>query len=200
MEPVGRSRERQSRSELVASFRAMWIAPVVALSRGDLPDAFETSRVAGGRAHTWASGWPRPLLPGGSAGRSLAAPQAYRRPDPLSAEAFPEDLGIFRDLRRPGGSLAAARQLSGASCGQGRPPHLADQHGLGAAGQFVRLRFRLHFGRTTRRAHGECTPAPWNRWSGTGATSITGTTRKRLSHCCPSISRQWTVATSRAIC
>ena len=51
------------------------------------------------------------------------------RPDHFSAEDFAQDLGVLRDLRRPGRSLAAAGQLSGASGCRGRASHLADQHG-----------------------------------------------------------------------
>ena len=43
------------------------------------------------------------------------ARQADRRSDHFPAESFAQNLGILRDLRRPGRSLAAAGQLSGAS-------------------------------------------------------------------------------------
>ena len=41
---------------------------------------------------------------------------------------------------------------------RGRASHVADQHGTCAAREFVRIRLRLHFSRTTHRAHGECIP------------------------------------------
>ena len=43
-----------------------------------------------------------------------------------------------------------------------RASHVADQHGTGAAGESVRLRLRLHFRRTTHRAHGEYAPHDGN--------------------------------------
>ena len=83
-----------------------------------------------------------------------AAPsQADRGATPLSAEDLPENLGLFRDLCRPGRSLAAAGQLSGTSRARCRASHVTDQHGPFAAGESVRLRFRLPFGRTTDPAH-----------------------------------------------
>ena len=47
---------RQSRTDLAASWRTMWIAPVLGHRRGDLSDAFEAGRARRGRAH------PGPLV------------------------------------------------------------------------------------------------------------------------------------------
>ncbi len=65
-------------------------------------------------------------------------------------------MGILRDVRRSGRPLAAAGQLSGASGRRRRAPHLAHEHGTCSAGESVGLRLRLHTGRTTPPAHGEC--------------------------------------------
>ena len=40
----------------------------------------------------------------------------------------------------------------------GRASHVADQYGTGAARELVRIRLRLHVGRTTHRTHDECAP------------------------------------------
>ena len=100
---------------------------------------------------------------------------AVGRPDPLSPEAFPEDLGVLRNLRRPGRSLAAAGQLSGhpvaAVAHRTSPTNMglallanlsAYDFGYISAGQLIE--------RTAKRS------APWKPWNGTGATSTTGTT------------------------
>ena len=76
--------------------------------------------------------------------------------DDLPAQGRAQDLGVLRDLRRPGRPLAAAGQLPGTSGRQRRASHVADEHGPGVAGQPDRLRLRLRPGRTTRQAHGEC--------------------------------------------
>jgi cyclic beta-1,2-glucan synthetase len=56
-----------------------------------------------------------PVSPGGSAGRLPAVRRGFQAADPLSPYHGAENLGFLRDLRWSGGSLAAARQLSGAS-------------------------------------------------------------------------------------
>ncbi len=62
----------------------------------------------------------------------------------------------FETFVGPRGSLAAARQLPGASRRQTRSSHLTNQHWTCATRELVGVRLRLHFGRTTHRAHGEC--------------------------------------------
>ena len=61
--------------------------------------------------------------------------RAHRRADQVPPRAGAADLGLLRDLRGRRGQLAAARQLSGRSRAGGGAPHLAHQHGHGAAGQ-----------------------------------------------------------------
>ena len=154
-------RSARAASDLVASFQTMWIAPVIAVAAAiylalSRPAALA---LAGPILGLWfaspAIAWwiSRPLV--------RRDGRLDGRPDPLSPEDFPQDLGLLRDLRRPGRPLAAAGQLSGASRRRGRPSHFADQHGTGAPGEFVRLRLRLPFGRTAHRTHGECTLARW---------------------------------------
>src|SRR5208283_5483733 len=74
--------------------------------RGDLPGVFEASHVSGGWAHIG----PLVCLPGSSLVDRATAHSPRRqidsRADPLPPEDFPEDLGLLRDLRRPGKSLA----------------------------------------------------------------------------------------------
>ncbi len=77
-------------------------------------------------------------------------------PDALPPKARAKDMGVLRDLRRSGRPMASAGQLPGTSGRQRRAPHIADEHGTCAAGESDGLRFRLHPGRTTHPAHGEC--------------------------------------------
>ena len=77
-------------------------------------------------------------------------------PDALPPQARAKDLGVLRDVRRPGRPLAAAGQLPGTSGRRRRASHVADEHGTCAAGESDGLRLRLHPGRTTPPAHGEC--------------------------------------------
>ena len=126
------------------------------------------------------SGLPPPPSPGGSAGRSLdASAELTTARDAVSAQAGAKDVGLLRDLRRPGRPLAATGQLSGASGRHGRAPHVADQHGACAAGESVRVRLRLHPGRAAHRAHGECAAHDGNAGTAPRAISTTGTTRRR---------------------
>ncbi len=64
---------------------------------------------------------------------------AHHGRDAFPAQACAKDLGVFRDLRRPGRPMAAAGQLAGASGRDHRPSHIADEHGLGASGESYRL-------------------------------------------------------------
>ena len=125
---------------------------------GDLPGACEAGRAGRGRS-------PAGPLVCLSRGRLVDQPiarppiaTAFGRPDPLSPGAFTKDLVVLRDLRGPGGSLVASRQLSGVSRCRGCASHVADQHGACAARESVRVRLRLHSRRTTHRAHHECIP------------------------------------------
>ena len=99
--------ERPNRPDLVASFQAMWIAPIIALGAGNLPGVVEASRVMGGWAHTG----PVVYLPGDRLVDQSTAHSPRReidgRPDPLPAQDFSKDLGVLRNFRRPGRSLAA---------------------------------------------------------------------------------------------
>ncbi len=111
--PSGDS-DRSSRTDLVGSYRTMWIGPVVAAAAAITLAVIQTGRAGCGRAHTGPLVClPRNRLVDQPAARP-AAKQADSGSDSLSAEAFPENLGVLRDFRRPGRSLAAARQLSGA--------------------------------------------------------------------------------------
>ena len=79
------------------------------------------------------------------------------------------------------GELAAAGQLPGRSRTRDRIADLADQHRPGLAGQSGRARLRLSFGGRLVAAHRRTPSPPCSDWSGTAATSITGTTRGRCS-------------------
>ncbi len=82
--------------------------PPYRFGRGDLSRVYEASRVIGGWAHTG----PLVCFAGYRLVDQSAAPAPRRqidgRPDPLPPEDCPKDLGVLRDLRRPGRSLAAA--------------------------------------------------------------------------------------------
>ena len=197
--PSGDS-DRDSRTDLAGSCRTMWIAPVIAAAAVIYSGGVKAGRAGCGRADTGPLvRLPRHRLVDQPAARSPPS-TADSRADPLSAETFPQDLGVLRDLRRPGRSLAAARQLSGASRFRGRASHVADQHGACAAGESVRVRLRLHFGRTTHRAHDEC--APHHGRPGTTPGPLLQLVRHAVAEAAAARStfRRWTAATSRAIC
>ena len=114
------------------------------------------------QAHGAVGSGPHPAAVAGLASDRLVDRAAARAPrsaadtraDRLPAESVAQDLGILRDVCRPGRSLAAARQLSGISRRRRGASHLANQHGDGAARESDGLRLRLYPGRTTCRAHG----------------------------------------------
>ena len=64
-----------------------------------------------------------------------------------------QDMGLLRGARRAAGTLVAAGQHPGKAVADDCPPHLADQHRAGAAGQSGGLRFRLCDRGTAARAH-----------------------------------------------
>ena len=101
--------DRKSRTDLAASWRTMWIAPVLAAA-AVIYLAFSRPAalgVAGPILGLWfaspAIAWwiSRPLA---RRGARLTADQTL-----FLQKAFPKDLGVLRDFRRPGRSLAAAR-------------------------------------------------------------------------------------------
>ena len=125
---------------------------------------------------------------------------AHRRAGRLPAQARAADLGVFRDLRRAGRSLAAARQLSGASRSRARASHVADEHRPGAARESCRLRLRLRARRAADRAHRQHVATRCSRSSEHEAISTTGTTPHRCSRWRRATSRRSTAATWRGIC
>ena len=102
-------RERPGRSDLARLLAGPCGSPRLSLSAAAIYLAFSKPAalaVAGPILGLWfaspAIAWwiSRPL--------ARRAAKIDGRPDPLSPEAFPKDLGVLRDLRRPGRSLAAA--------------------------------------------------------------------------------------------
>ena len=135
--------------------RAMWIAPVVAVAAGACsvlarlrPRCRSPRRscCCGSSSPVLAWWLSRPL-------RAARREAARREQIDLPAQARAPDLGVLRDVRRRRGSLAAARQLPGRSRRRDRAPHVADQHGPGAARQPGGVRLRLSAGRPAARAH-----------------------------------------------
>ena len=136
-----------------SSFRSMWIGPVVAIAAVLWLSASSPAALA----------LAAPVLLLWLASPAIAwwiSRPLARREARLTggADRFPahdraQDLGVLRDFRRPGGSLAAAGQLPGAPGGGRRAPHLADQHGARAAGEPVGVRLRLSQRRRADRAH-----------------------------------------------
>lgn len=134
----------------------MWIAPVIALAAAiylafSMPAGLA---VAGPILGLWfaspAIAWwiSRPLY------RRAARLTATR---PASSRRFPERPG---PSSRPSSAqkIIGYRRITIRSILWPGSPIAPDQHGTGAPGEFSRLRLRLHFSRTTRRTHGECTP------------------------------------------
>ena len=124
--------------------------------RDDPPRVFEAGRAGDGRAHPGpVVCLPRHRLVDQPPARSPKS-GTFGGPDPLSPEAFTEDLGVLRNLRRSGRPLAATGQLPGIPRRRGCPSHVADQHGACAPRESGRLRLRIPSVGTTRRAHGKC--------------------------------------------
>ena len=102
------NQDRNRRTDLVASCRTMWIAPVLATAAAIYLTLSKPAALDVADAHTGPLVClPRYRLVDQPAARSPRS-KSDGRPDPLSPEAFPKDLGVLRDLRRPGRSLAAA--------------------------------------------------------------------------------------------
>ena len=192
--------ERASRSDLSASFRAMWFAPALAVGTAGALAVFNPAAlfVAGPFLILWLA-IARHRLVDQPARRAPRGP-ADGRANPFSRPHRAQDLGVLRALRRPGRPLAAAGQLPGIPRRRTGASHLADQHGTGAAGEPVRLRLRLPPRRVAAGAHGAHPGDDGRNWNATGAISTTGTTRRRCNLCAPRTSRRWTAATWRAIC
>ena len=150
--------------------------PVRCRCRRDHARSIQTGCAGCGWPHTGPLAClPRYRLVDQSADRSPPR-KADSGSDPLSAEAFPEDLGVLRDVCRPRRSLAAAGQLSGASRSRGRASHVADQHGTCACWRIcprtTSATFRPENSSNERRRHS----IPCKAWNDTEATSLTGTT------------------------
>jgi cyclic beta-1,2-glucan synthetase len=76
----------------------------------------------------------------------LLAPEIARwvsLPKPPSAAARAQDLVLLRDLRRPGGPVAADRQLPGGAARADSTPHVSDEHRDDAGVDAVGVRLRL---------------------------------------------------------
>ena len=132
---VERQLSGRGRSELAACLRAMWIGPLIAVAVALqllLTDPALLA-VAGPFLLLWLlspviAWWVSRLLAVPKASLSVEQRIFLRR---ISRRTW----GVLRALRRPGRPLAGPRQLPGIPhCGN-RPPHLADQHGSGLAGQ-----------------------------------------------------------------
>ncbi len=105
--PSGDS-DRNSRTGLVGSCQDHVDRPAHCHGHGDHAWGVKAGRVGCGWAHTGPLVClPRYRLVDQSAARSPPR-KADSGSDPLSAEAFPENMGVLRDLHRPGRSLAAA--------------------------------------------------------------------------------------------
>ena len=150
--------DRNSRTDLAASWRTMWIAPVMAIAAViyltlSRPAALA---VAGPILGLWfaspAIAWwiSRPLAR--REARLTADQTLFLRKLSRKTWAFFETfVGPEDHWLPPDNYQEHPAAVVGAS-------HVADQHGTCATREFVRVRLRLHSGRTTHRAHGECLP------------------------------------------
>jgi hypothetical protein len=99
-DPSGDS-DRKSRTDLAGSWRTMWAGPLVAAAAAMALTASRPAAWVVGRAHTG------PLVCLSChrlVDQSAASPPPRKTDsgsDPLPAEAFPEDLGLLRDVCRP---------------------------------------------------------------------------------------------------
>ena len=101
--------DRDGRTDLAGSCRTMWIAPVIAVAAAITLAFLRPAALVVAAAHTGSLVClARYRLVDQPAARPPRS-KADDRADHLSPEAFPKDLGVLRDIRRPGGSLAAAR-------------------------------------------------------------------------------------------
>ena len=189
---------KRSRGGLAASFRSMWVAPAIAAAAA-ITGGGEPGGVGAGGADTAA-------LVRRARHRVVDQPPARSpqgapdgRADALPARACAQDLGILRDLRRPGRPLAAARQLSGYPLPQSRIAPRRPTWGWRCwriCPPTTSATCRPDSSSSARRRR--CTR--WKAWSATGATSTTGTTRRLCSRCRRCTSPRWTAAISPAIC
>ena len=179
-------------------FRSMWIGPVIATAATIHLGISRPGRAGDGRTH------PGPLV--GFPSRRVVDELSDRSPRAaLSAEQvfflrkLSRNLGVLRNLRRPGTPLAAAGQLPGASA-SARPP-IAPR----------RPTWGLSLLANMAAATSDTSP-PGNSSSARQNALRTMETLARhrghfynwydtqsLSRCCLSTSRRWTAGTSRAI-
>ena len=123
-----------------------------------------------------------------SIARWVSLPAAESAAEQLSAadvERAPPDrpphLAVLRDVRRPRGPRAAARQLPGRPAAGRRASHVADEHRHVPAGDRHRSRLRLdRHARDGRAARGDARDHR-RASSASAATSTTGTTRATCS-------------------
>ena len=138
---------------LAGAWARMWVAPALAAIVFVYLLLERPAGLAGRRARSA----PVVRRPGHHVADQPAARQAGRaahgRPVALPPRRRPQDVGLLRYLRRPGRPLAAAGQLPGVARSRAGAPHVADQHGAGAARQSLGLRLRLHLGGPARRPH-----------------------------------------------
>ena len=121
-----------------------------------------------------------PLSPPGSASRSRRAGGVSRRDRAAALRAGgAPDLALLRDVRRPGGQLAAAGQLPGRPEGRSRAPHLADQHRPGLLSTLAAHDLGYLGARASCSTRLDATLAASSAWSASAATSTTGTTPRR---------------------
>ncbi len=100
---------RHGRNDLRASYRLMWLAPMIAMTSGIYAGPYQARRAGPGCTHPGVMvGLARHRLVDQSADRSPRG-SAFRRPAVFSQENIPQDLGLLRYLGRAGRSLAAAR-------------------------------------------------------------------------------------------
>ena len=159
--------------------------PVACHGHGRLSDAVSDRRRWSWRRPFWLCGSRPPLSRGGSADRCSPRSRSDGRPDYLSSEACPQDLGILRapssartiigcrpitirSIRWRGSRIARRRPIWDWRCSRILSAY---DFGYLSAGQLIE--------RTTKRSHA------WRRWNGTEATSTTGTTRNRLKPLLP---------------
>ena len=132
---VDRALEQRDRTDLLASYRSMAIAPAIAAAAwvGLSFTNPAVLAVAGPILLLWGASpaiawWISRPLARRSARLTVDQTHFLRK---LARKTW----AYFETLRRSGRPLAATRQRAGASGGQGRASHFADQHGTGTACQ-----------------------------------------------------------------